>query len=178
MSLTELLGVLTPPIHPADPAAPDGWRSIESSIGTPLPEDYKRYIETFGTGGIDGFIWIFNPLARNPNVNLIQQIPSELEALRALKHEVIPFPLFPEIGGLLPFGATDNGNVLYWLTRGNPEDWPIVIYEGRGPKHQVFKLEMTALVAKLLAGTVRCDVFPTDFPRRPASFSPAPQDRK
>jgi hypothetical protein len=92
-----------------------------------LPEDYKQYIENFDTGGVDGFIWIFSPLREAPNVNLLQQIPKKLDGLRALKHETIPFPLFPQIGGLLPFGATDNANILYWLVRGNPEDWSIVI---------------------------------------------------
>lgn len=38
-----------------------GWSKIETKLGTSLPEDYKNFIKTYGTGGIDNFIWILTP---------------------------------------------------------------------------------------------------------------------
>jgi hypothetical protein len=42
-----------------------------------------------------------------------------------------PRSLFPEEGGLLPWGVTDNGDILNWITSDNPEKWSILVYDGR-----------------------------------------------
>lgn len=33
-----------------------------------------------------------------------------------------------ELGGLLPWGATSNGDLLCWLTDGDPDTWPTVVW--------------------------------------------------
>ena len=39
---------------------------------------------------------------------------------RARFPERLPLPPFPEQGGVLPLGRTDNGDELYWVTQGPP----------------------------------------------------------
>ena len=38
---------------------------------------------------------------------------------------------YPASGGLLPWAYTENGDELYWLTNGHPDEWGIVVYESR-----------------------------------------------
>lgn len=42
---------------------------------------------------------------------------------------MVPYPVFPEPGGLLPFGSFGDVDVLNWLTVGEPEAWPFVYYD-------------------------------------------------
>jgi hypothetical protein len=76
-------------------------------------------------------LWILNPFAANRYLNLVQQARRQLEAERMIRAERpsdMPFSLHPERGGLFPWAMTDNGDRLYWLTEGDPNHWPTVIY--------------------------------------------------
>src|SRR5947199_74680 len=42
--------------------------------------------------------------------------------------EMFPYRFFPSTGGLLPCGATGNGDYIHWLTNGPPDDWRIVVH--------------------------------------------------
>jgi hypothetical protein len=43
----------------------------------------------------------------------------------------IPYPIFPESGGLLPFGSLADVDILNWLAVGDPGRWPLV-YSAQG----------------------------------------------
>jgi hypothetical protein len=149
------------------------WPKIESAIGITLPNDYKGYINTFGTGCIGGFLWVFNPFSQNENLNLLKQIQKQLDILSVLKNELgkeCPYPLFPESGGLLPWGITDNGNVLFWRTIGSADDWNVVIGEGRGPEYEEFADTVTNFLRKLIVGDIESRIIPHDFLNRSVLF--------
>jgi hypothetical protein len=80
--------------------------------------------------------------------------------------------LYPEIAGLLPFGITDNGDVLFWKTMGTPENWSVVVGNSRSPEYQEFQISMTSFIASVLNGTKRVAAFPEDFPNSSPSFKP------
>jgi len=47
---------------------------------------------------------------------------------RAERHGQFPYPIFPEPGGLLPWGDIRGGGVAFWLTeRADPDGWPVVV---------------------------------------------------
>lgn len=61
---------------------------------------------------------------------------------------------------MLPWGITDNGDILYWLTKGdNPDAWTIAINESRGPLWEEFDMDMSTLLAKMVSGEVESKVF-------------------
>ena len=37
----------------------------------------------------------------------------------------VPYPLFPDSGGLYPFGIDGNGNTFLWKTEANANKWAI-----------------------------------------------------
>ena len=39
----------------------------------------------------------------------------------------LPYPLWPEEGGLLQWGKRADEKTLFCLTRGEPSEWPVVV---------------------------------------------------
>ncbi len=174
MTLEFLCRVLPTPIAPIESGSTEEWSEIEKVVDIILPSDYKQYINTFGTGCIGNFLWPFNPFSDNKFLNFGEQIDARLDALRVLKEKwgdrQCPYPLYPEPEGLLPWGASDNGDVLYWLTAGHPDDWSVIINEARSPVYEEYKESTTSLLAKLVLGEIVSEIFPPDFPDREALF--------
>jgi hypothetical protein len=166
MSIDYLKAVIPPPIAVFEASGTSGWASVEGSMGTRLPEDYKKFIDTYGSGQLGGFVWIFNPFSSNNNLNLERQAILQATVLKELRSygEVVPYESFPSHGGILPFGITDNGDVLYWKTGANPSDWPVLVNEGRSPEWEAFSHSATRFLAGVLSGRVVCRSFPKSFP--------------
>jgi hypothetical protein len=79
--------------------------------------------------------------------------------------------VFPTVGGLLPFGVTDNSEVLYWRTLGMPKHWIVTVYESRGPKHITFESTMIGFLSGILSGTLNCEVLPNSFIKTKPTFT-------
>lgn len=135
------------------------WQQVEATLGLKLPDDYKQLISQYGTGRFSDFLYIFNPFAANEYFNLIHSSKKILAAQRELKEEFL-LTLFPEPEGLFPCGATDNGNYLYWYTKGEPHTWAIVVWESRGPEYEIYNAAITEFLAKWLSREIDCQVFP------------------
>ena len=151
------------------------WSAVEQEVGTRLPDDYKEFIELYGSGRIGAFIWVLNPFASNQFISLGRQIVDRLGALEALARdfgEQCPYPLFPQSGGLLPFAVTDNGDVIYWITNGDPNAWRVVVNEARGPRYEEFASNATDFLAAILTHRVNCTVFPESLQEFAARFEP------
>src|SRR5579863_5757225 len=141
MSFDALRRIMPPPANPSLGGTLPAWPAIEKQLG-PLPGEYKEFIETYGLGKIDDFVILYSPNAADRYLNLLTRGPIDLDALRELKTKhgdrEVPYPLYPDPNGLLPFGIDENGDGLYWLTEGDPDRWPIVVNEGRAPEYQRF----------------------------------------
>jgi len=168
MTIDVLHNILPLPEAPYEIGSDEAWVEVQRALEVALPSDYKQYIRTYGTGQVGGFLWPHNPFTESPYLNLITQTPKILGALRTIKGvwgDLMPsYPFFPEPGGLLPWGHTDNGDVLYWQTAGNADQWTIVVNEARGPKFEHFQQTMMSFLAKILSQQVVSEIFPDDFP--------------
>jgi hypothetical protein len=170
MGLQRLLSIAPPPAEPLEPGKPDEWPRVETELGTALPEDFKRFTELYGSGKFDDFLYLLNPFAADPAGNLVAARDTMLEAYaesRAKFPDRLPLPPWPEPGGLLPLGRSDNGNELYWLTGGEPDGWGVVAFAGRSTRHEIHRHPVTEFLARLLSGDLETHVFPDSFLRRP-----------
>jgi|SRR5262245_14118189 len=161
--LAELVYIMPPPETPR--AAMGDWQSVAATLGTSLPSDYVAFISRYGTGRISDFLWVYNPFEENRYLNLLTQYPIVLEADRHIRErfpEALPEPLFPESGGLLLWGGTDNGDRLYWRTNAHPDSWTVVVWQSRGPKYANYALTMSGFLCAWLRGSIRVPVFPPD----------------
>jgi hypothetical protein len=165
--------VLLPPSIPQKIGNKDEWKKFENKLGVALPEDYKLFIETYGTGGIDNFIWLLTPFVQDKNINFTSRMNVMCNAYlesrdkfpQYYKHKV-----FPELGGILPWAYTDNGDEIYWLTGKNSDEWSVVVYETRSPEYHEYAMTMVEFLYKIVTKELVCEAFPEDFPSEEPEF--------
>ncbi len=176
MDIQRLMKIIEPPTSPRGVSC-GNWPEIEAQLGTRLPADYKVFIDTYGSGVIDGFLTVFNPFWPNKYINLIDQVPLRLEALGGLRAfadrhpEWLPYRSFPDFAGLFPFAGSDNGDTIYWLTDGHPDNWRIVAGSARSPRFAEFQSNAVTFLADILTKTIACGIFPRDFPSERPIFT-------
>ena len=174
MSIEQLTAIVPSPASPTEvPAEPD-WKEIEKKLGIALPPDYRDFVSTYGSGLLGNFIRVFNPFASSEYLALIPSVERICKVRRELKategDEEVPYGIYPDSPGILPWGNDENGNTLYWLTTGHPETWPVIVGEGRGRAWQQFDMPMTSFLAAALSGDIECTIWPADFPNPPEDF--------
>ena len=114
-----------------------------------------------------------NPFATVKGYNLLARQELEADALRKLydgnqADPMSPFLPFPEPNGLLVYASGDAGELFYWETIGEPDAWPTIIYEGRGPLYQRLAMPMTEILASFLTRVLPCTVMsPSVFAKPP-----------
>ncbi len=179
MKIEKLAQVLEPPSNPHEAPSGAELADFERKCSA-LPSAYKEFITRYGTGCVDGFIWIYNPSSENNYLDLGSQVVRQMEAIRVATAENsgFPFDVSEERGELLPFGITDNGDFLLWKTTGDPDSWPIVVLDSRLGSYQVFALSLIDFLIQVLSSKVLVSVFPDDFPSALPQFSPAPQPKQ
>ncbi len=154
------------------------WSRIEEDLGIHLPSDYKWFLERYGMGEIDNFVLLFHPTTANQHINLKKQVADTLWALREVRDggEHVPYPIFPERGGVVPWSRTDNGDVCYWLTsEPDPDSWIVVVNESRGPEWEEYRGSATGFLAEVLSGRRRFSIFPENFPSPRPTFKALPE---
>jgi hypothetical protein len=176
--LEQLRELLPPPADPVEPGRRDGWAVIEGALGTGLPSDFKAFTELYGSGKVDDFLYLFNPFTTGQDGNLLVEKDRVLEGYRQTRArypERLPLPAFPDPGGVFPLGRTDNGDELYWVTHGQPDQWPVVLVESRAALQEVYRMSVTGFLAALAANQLSSRVLPEDVLDRPSHrFTPFP----
>ncbi|MEM8534476.1 MAG: SMI1/KNR4 family protein [Chloroflexota bacterium] len=179
MSLNKLLNVLPAPTSPIETITPDQWETFELSTGMSLPSDYKEYLGIFGTGVVGGVITPYNPFCKRTLLRASYTCRNWMgQAIAISRHkqqfgtEVFPYPLYPEPDGVLPWGATDNGDQLFWLTTGSPNEWSVVINEVRSSIFEQFACSMTAFLHDLIIGNIQSKIIPHHCLDRDYIFEP------
>jgi hypothetical protein len=160
MSVKELCAILS---FPDSPVENDGaWQKIEDELGISFPDDYKQFIDIFGTAYIGNFIYVLNPFAENRNFNFSEQHIMILEAFREIGSffggEKFPYPLYPDKGGLLPWGFSINGDHLFWFAQGEPQEWTIAVDESRGASFETYNDSMSSFLVKLLKKEIQSEI--------------------
>ena len=92
MSIADLKAVLPPPAALSELGRPDQWNDVEQQLGTRLPDDYKDYINSYGTGMISSYLVVYNAFSAFPTVNLLQQSMAVLGAYEEMRrYRKVPF---------------------------------------------------------------------------------------
>ena len=140
------------------------WEEVEKKIGITFPEDYKLFIDSYGEGGINGFLWILSPFSENENLNSIEKFKLMQDAYINMQGEFpeqFSFDFYNGKRGLFPWGITDNGDELFWNFKGDILE--IVVYESRYARNMSYIMGMEEFLCKLLKKEIECPIFPDDF---------------
>ncbi|TDC57106.1 hypothetical protein E1281_06115 [Actinomadura sp. KC345] len=103
---------------PSSPVPAPDWGAVETRLGTPLPDDYRRLVETFGCDGdFNGFFNVFHP------EELIWHTEYHAGDDLAFGGD---HPPFPAPGGLIPWSNNEHEQNYFWITEGSdPDRWPV-----------------------------------------------------
>ena len=180
MSIEALRSILTPPRRPVDN---DGdWAEAERELGFALPEDYRSFISIYGYGSINEFLIVFSPFGADRVRDALTTYSAHLRELREIDLEFDnvnippwPYPIFPEPGGLVPWGTTINGDLCLWLTAfPDPDDW-FVVTKSRSEEWGEFPGSITSFLVAVLTREYVAPGFPEDFPSARPTFQPGYQ---
>jgi hypothetical protein len=179
MTLEALLNIMPKPAHPVETMDEGDWELYELVTGITLPADYKAYLSVYGTGLVGGIITPYNPFCKRiswkPSYTCRDWMREAL-AIQELKREfgeaVFPYAVYPEEGGVLPWGSTDDGDRLFWLTNSKPNEWTVLINEVRSPNFETFDYSMTGFLRAWIDGEIQSDIIPYDAIDHDLLFEP------
>ncbi|WP_399888133.1 hypothetical protein ACGH7X_25025 [Streptomyces sp. BBFR51] len=144
-----------------------------------VPASHRALVETYGTGCFDEFLWIFAEDAPGGRLDIAERT----RALRAILRGRELYAIHDVLGErglsadeLVQWGVTDNADLLVWITRGEPEEWPTAIIQAGQLRAVVSPRSSTATVLDLLTRATVVPFFPPDFPGDRPEFSPNPYD--
>ena len=175
----ELAAVIPPPVSPRI-TIDTHERLVElfDVFGTRLPEDFIQFHRAYGEGCFfsvshktsANLIVYGNSyrLPRNDGPALREAATKRLNELRLVKEarpKRVPYPLFCEPGGLLPWATTTNGVDLCWQVRGDlVDDWKVVALRSGTGEHQQFDVGVAGFLRDIITGRSVCEFLPKGFP--------------
>lgn len=133
-------------------------------LGITFPMDYKMFIDSYGEGSINEFLWILSPFSENENLNSIEKYKVMEDAYSSMKNEFpeqFSFDFYNGKIGLFPWGITDNGDELFWNFTDDIIE--LVVYESRYVSNISYTMSMEEFLYKLLRKEIVCPIFPDDF---------------
>lgn len=142
------------------------WDTIEQEMKIQFPNDYKKFIDLYGEGAINDFLWILSPFSEYENLNTKVKIKEMYEAYKILKNdhpEICEFEIYNGEVGIFPWGITDNGDELYWYF--SKKETSIVVIESRFSNKKIYDMSMTEFLYNLVDKNIVCTIFPDDFIR-------------
>lgn len=156
------------------------WETVERQLGLRLPADYKELLTRFPSGGFRNGIEVSNPAQSAQDLRHEARDNAELLAIFADEDTGYltdtTYRLFPEPGGLYPWGRNGAGGTFWWITDApDPDDWRIAYndydnwHEHPGP--------MTKVVHELLVSTGVDHLLGWDMAGRPVDFTGVVGDR-
>jgi hypothetical protein len=162
MSIAKLVTLLPPPAHPRDTGSSNQWLAGEARLQSALPRDYKAYIDMYGTGVIGYLVRPHNPFASAPLFDLFAQIETITHTRRfyaaSFGADWCPYPLYPELDGLLPWGNTLDGDTLFWHMHGPADSWSTIIAEVKSKTFETFAGSMSEFLYAIIQGTFQSDI--------------------
>jgi hypothetical protein len=167
-----LIESLPPPQRPSYNRG--DWRLVERELGTRLPSDFQDFTEVYGAVQICDMLWFHTPFffvgqtsytpLQGEKQGYREVLLSSLRQMDAVVggRENVPFPDYPAPGGLLPVGATENADLIAWITKGPPDQWGTFVWKFPGLEAFTFpRLNITGLLLALLS--LESPLFPTVF---------------
>lgn len=156
-----LVRLVPPPRTPRDVGNPADWPRVERALGLTLPLDYKQYIGAYGRGIVADFIHPFDPCVPDEVAQRDELLGHHRRVRESRGRDLFPYPIYPEPGGLLLWGETENGDALFWLAEGDPDAWPTIVTGTRNLHVERHDMPMTAFIARFVAGTIESRVLAT-----------------
>jgi len=162
MAINELSAIVRPPTDPVEAGPESLWDEIQQDLGILLPNDLRDFGLAYGTGSfVEQGIFIFNPFSRSYRKSLDENLFAWKSLRDGEGDREVPFELYPNTPGLLPWGCDDQGAGLFWITEGLADDWPILVRGHEDPVFQRFEMDVTTFISRVMKREI---LLPTFWP--------------
>ncbi|HEX4349858.1 MAG TPA: SMI1/KNR4 family protein [Verrucomicrobiae bacterium] len=174
-----LTQIVPPPVHPTYNGRAEDWDVIQRILEVQLPDDFKKLINIYGTGCFLRFLYLLSPFAPfDTSLNLLsgdtkQLLSNYKSGQKQFPQYSPPFPVYPHESGLFPWAITVNGDTLFWLRQGSPNEWPIVVCDSKfSESYDRFNCTTAEFLCRLFSGKISPKVFPDDLLTMKLEFVP------
>lgn len=144
-ALDDLVRLFGPPPVTRKPSS-DDWTEVEEYVGSPLPADFKAFLDTYGTGVICDELVVFHPRGSSPLLARMRRIHESFGGSWRSDPDRYPFRFHPEPDGLVSWGYDHSGDEhFFWPCDPDPDRWKVVT-NVNGAEPVVFEGPFTAFV--------------------------------
>jgi hypothetical protein len=173
-ALSGLKSIVRPPKIPEETSSEKGWLKVQERLGLTLPADYKDLIDCYGTGFLAGWILPYNPFAKNETMNLFWILNLHHQSTNQIRGKsksnwsiVAPYQLYPEPGGLLPWGRSSSFEItMFWQVEGKPDSWTTILYNLLRGEYEVWKYGLVDFLYRLYSRNIKSLLLPELKERR------------
>ena len=144
------------------PSAAD-VKAAEAALNVSLPRDYVAFTTTWGHAYVGRFFHVFAPVpGKGGLVSMSQGVTYALSTLKAHHPRTYTGLVYPEEGGFLAWGWTDNADYLGWMVTGSePDQWPAAVWGEEDGAPEVFDgMGFGQLMVGIVTGTIHPEAFP------------------
>lgn len=134
------------------------WDEVESILGVAMPSDFKKLMARFPSGVFGERFYVYSPVqdaaAFDEFRNDWREDLDWLIELRDSGQQIIPYPVYPERGGLIPWGTGDE-HVFYWKTTahdGDSDGWSIAYADRFAQDWGEYSGDMTSFMRDVITG--------------------------
>lgn len=134
------------------------WEVVEERLGFTFPSDFKDLTSIFGSGIFQRFVFVLAPAQHE---SAFAAFRNEMnEALEIAKNnEPLPYLLFPERGGLIPWADAGEACTVFWRTdRGGADEWTVVYCDDGFSEWEEFDGSATEFLFELFSGRVESEI--------------------
>ncbi|MFB8776998.1 hypothetical protein [Streptomyces broussonetiae] len=109
------------------------WAAVEDAWGVEFPSDYKKVIAYYGDVLLGGYLQVLVPTTVTPETCDEPGAPRGgmgfiTADARDTWKDTEPTGIDAEPGDLVTWGAASSADLYCWLTRGEPDKWPVVVF--------------------------------------------------
>lgn len=145
------------------------WPYMQQLIGIEFPGDFKQLVDRYGPGVFSDELYLECPPSASDSEAVQTQhravVTDRLEGLRLsltgtkLAEAVA---VWPEPGGLFPWGSDLNGSYLLWETsEPDPQLWPTVVMPREVYEIERFEMTCSEWLLRWVQGELDCSIIPS-----------------
>ncbi|MFJ9793828.1 SMI1/KNR4 family protein [Streptomyces globosus] len=163
--MSDRLTALFGPPQRHRPAARTSWAAVEDTIGTGLPEDYRRFVDGYGDATVFGHLGIPQPEgAHHPLGEFIGDLGGAFLSWQTVRSGS---PIDPDLARLIPWAVHNwNGDICLLDPPKAREGWSVVVAYRHFPVMDVFPGSVTDFLERLHEGRE----LPREWPAAPADW--------
>ncbi len=163
MFFGKLKKLLIPPDNIDAAAIEKNIELVEKHYNFKFPNDYIRFITTYGSGQINEFISIYSAINSDAYYKMIERECQYYCDRKEEFPEKYIYDTFPKQNGLFPLGRTDGGCLMWWHMALEPENWTIIIYDENSWENEKFNMQLCEFIYKYFTQQIGCKGFPNSL---------------